>query len=368
MLDTITQPLFTAVSKTVDLVRSAKSQSLAEYASYTRVEPRVLVEAEIADLPDMQNIMRTLAVIFSGYYLQSVMISLNVGNIDIIKQLERVNPNRKPIDSAGGALGSLLAMEAYANGLPDPLNPPSFSSLAMEASDDLDGDGATGAVTGKGTVETLQQANQLSVGKQLEIGFDSCGEKRTIVVNVRLMVQLATSKALNNILLLGSVDNSVKERFHRWRAGDLEMVKDLILCRDVISNHRRSLISDNTGYYAEARANNKMNKISAILSANPSIANYSSIIVISKETAMALERETGGKLSSYKVREKIFANIYAMIIAVVEPQWKTVTIYTHNTNRETTVPFSDMKNIGKGNGDEVSQVLEAYKLGDAPKF
>lgn len=368
MLDTLTQPLFTAVSKTADLVRSAKAQSLAEYAAFTRVEPRCLVEAEIADMPEMQNIMRTLAVVFSGYYLQSVMISLNVGNIDIIKQLERVNPNRKPIDSAGGYASSLLAMEAYDNGLPDPINPPTFASLALESSDNLDGDQGTGAVVGKGTVESLQQANQLSVGKQLEIGFDSCGEKRTIVVNVRLMVSLATAKALNNILLIGSVDNSVKERYHRWRMGDLEMIKDLILCRDVITKHRRNLISDNTGYYAAAQANNKMNKISAILSANPSIANYSSIFVISKETANALERETGGKLSSYKIREKIFGHTYAMIIAVVEPQWKTVTIYTHDVNRETTVSFSDMKTIGKGSGDEVSQVLEAYKLGDAPKF
>ena len=58
-----------------------------------------------------------------------------------------------------------------------------------------------------------------------------------------------------------------------------------------------------------------------------------------------------------------------MLIAVVQPQWQEVTIYHHSINRPTKVSFKDMKSIGKSSsGDEVTQVLEAYKIGDAPKF
>lgn len=346
-----------------ELIRSTTSNSLVEYASHTRAEPRCLIEHEISTMPEMEDIARTMLTIFAGYYLSSVSIATNVGDVNVIKQLDKVNPNRKITNSLGMPVDALIAMEAYENGLPDPTKPIRF---AMESADSDDSSSSTG---GRNNIELLKAADQLSVGKTLEVKFNSKGEERTIYINARLMVQLATSSALANILSIGSIDNSVKERYHKWRAGELDMVKDLLLCRDIYVNHRKALISDNTGYYANARAAAKNNKISAILSANPSVANYSSIFVISEETARALQRETGYSLDKFDQREKIFQKTYAMLIAVVQPQWQEVTIYHHSINRPTKVSFKDMKSIGKSSsGDEVTQVLEAYKIGDAPKF
>lgn len=52
-----------------------------------------LIENEISHIQEMQDINRTLLTIFSGYYLSSVAISTNVGDINIIKQLDKVNPH-----------------------------------------------------------------------------------------------------------------------------------------------------------------------------------------------------------------------------------------------------------------------------------
>ena len=363
MLSKILQPFLTNAMSITELFRSAKANSLVEYASHTRAEPTCLIENEISHLPEMQDIARTMLTIFSGYYLASVSISTNVGDINIIKQLDKVNPNRRITNSLGSPVDTLIAMEAYENGLPDPIK---SRKLVLESADS---DNSGGTTSGRNTIDLIKAADQLSVGKTLEVQFNSQGETRTIFVNTRLNVQLATSAALGNILAIGLVDNSIKERYHKWRAGDADMVKDLILCRDIYVNHRKALIADNTGYYAAARAANKANKISAILSQNPSVANYSSIFIISQETVNRLERETGYKLDRYDQREKIFGKTFAMMIAVVEPKWKDITIYHHSINRPTTVSFKDMKAIGKnGSGDEVNQVLEAYRIGDAPKF
>ena len=347
-----------------ELIRGAKANSLVEYASHTRAEPNCLIENEISHIPEMPDISRTALTMFSGFYLAGVSISSNVGDINIIKQLDKVNPNRRISNNIGMPIDALIAMEAYENGLPEPGVPFNF---ALESSDSDNSAGTT--TSGRNTIELLKAADQLSVGKTLEIQFNSKGEERTIFVNTRLRVQLATAAALTHILSIGAIDNSVKERYHKWRAGELDMVKDVILCRDIYVNHRKALISDNTGYYASALAASKANKISAILSANPSVANYSSIFVISEETARALQRETGYSLEKFDQREKIFAKTYGMMIIVVKPQWQEITIYHHSINRPTKVSFKDMKAIGKsGSGDEVSQVLEAYKIGDAPKF
>ncbi len=364
MIEQILRPFLTSAMSVTELVRSTKANSLAEYASHTRAEPNCLIESEISTLPEMPDIARTALTIFSGYYLASVSIATNVGDINIIKQLDKVNPNRRVSNSIGMPIDTLIAMEAYENGLPDPSKPMRLPS--METADSNESSGST---LGRNTIDLIKAADQLSVGKTLEVEFNSQGETRTVVVNARLQVQLATADALGNILSIGSIDNSVKERYHKWRAGDLEMVKDIILCRDIYVNHRKALVSDNTGYYAAARASNKANKMSAILSQNPSVANYSSIFIISQDTVNKLQRETGYKLDNFQQREKIFGKTFAMLIIVVEPQWKDVTIYHHSINRPTTVSFKDMKAIGKsGSGDEVSQVLEAYRIGDAPKF
>ncbi len=364
MIEKILRPFLTSAMSVTELVRSAKADSLVEYASHTRAEPHCLIENEIANIPEMPDIARTALTSFCGYYLAGISIATNVGDINIIKQLDKVNPNRRVSNSLGMPIDALIAMESYENGLPDPTKP--IKRTAMESADSEESSGTT---FGRGTIDLIKAADQLSVGKSLEVEFNSQGETRTIIVNTRLQVQLATSDALANILSIGSIDNSVKERYHKWRAGDLEMVKDLILCRDIFVNHRKALISDNTGYYAAARASNKANKMSAILSQNPSVANYSTIFIISQDTANKLQRETGYKLDNFAQREKIFGKTFAMMIIVVEPKWQDITIYHHSINRHTTVSFKDMKSIGKsGNGDEVSQVLEAYRIGDAPKF
>ena len=363
MIEQILRPFLTAAMSVTELIRSTTSNSLVEYASHTRAEPRCLIEHEISTMPEMEDIARTMLTIFAGYYLSSVSIATNVGDVNVIKQLDKVNPNRKITNSLGMPVDALIAMEAYENGLPDPTKPIRF---AMESADSDDSSSSTG---GRNNIELLKAADQLSVGKTLEVKFNSKGEERTIYINARLMAQLATSSALANILSIGSIDNSIKERYHKWRAGDLEMVKDLLLCRDIYVNHRKALVADNTGYYAQAKAANRANKISGILSANPSVANYSTIFIISQETVNKLERETGYKLDNFQQREKIFGKTFAMMIAVVEPKWKDITIYHHSINRPTTVSFKDMKAIGKnGSGDEVNQVLEAYRIGDAPKF
>ena len=363
MIETIFRPFLTSAMSITELIRSSSSNSLVEYASHTRAEPRCLIENEISTMPEMEDIARTMLTIFSGYYLSSVSIATNVGDINVIKQLDKVNPNRKIINSVGNRADALITMEAYENGLPNPLNPP---RIKMESADTDDSSSST---QGRNNIEMIKAADQLSVGKSLEVKFNSKGEERSIIIQARLMVQLATSSALANILSIGSIDNSIKERYHKWRAGDLEMVKDLLLCRDIYVNHPKALVSDSTGYYSQARAANRSNKISGILSANPSVANYSTVFIISKETVNRLERETGYKLENFQQREKIFGKTFAMMIAVVEPKWKDVTIYHHSINRPTTVSFKDMKAIGKsGSGDEVNQVLEAYRIGDAPKF
>ena len=82
------------VSYISDALRGARSDSLIEYSKPTRVEPIVLLDDRVASLNFTNDIMQSLTSIFAGYYLQAVALSVNVGKVDVIRLLDKVNPDR----------------------------------------------------------------------------------------------------------------------------------------------------------------------------------------------------------------------------------------------------------------------------------
>ena len=113
-----------AVGSIQDILRSARGDSLVEYSRTTRVEPIVFVDDGLVHFDYMPDVMQTLNAIFSAYYLQALSISVNVGAVDTVKLLDRLNPDRDPLLAASGAITAglkglgLVATENYAFGLP----------------------------------------------------------------------------------------------------------------------------------------------------------------------------------------------------------------------------------------------------------
>jgi hypothetical protein len=89
---------------------------------------------------------------------------------------------------------------------------------------------------------------------------------------------------------------------------------------------------------------------------------------MSKETAKSLELATSYKLDDFKSREKIFDQMYVMLMAVVDPEWDRVTIYTRDIPESNKLSMSALKSVNKGTGPNVSEILSAYQLGKAPNL
>ena len=159
----------------------------------------------------------------------------------------------------------------------------------------------------------------------------------------------------------------MKERWYQWKGGELEAIRDMVLCTDLIDAHRANLMADKDGVYSQLLKRNRENQLSAIVSANPSVATASNIVVISQDTAKKLEMEISGKLSNPKVREKVFAGKYMMILAVVDSFEKRVTIYHRGIAMPTEVGARDLRGASK-DGPNVSDILKAYQLGNAPSL
>lgn len=374
-------------SRVPDLLRVAKSNSLIEYTKPTRVEPIVLMDDRVVGLSFTNDIMQSLTSIFSGYYLQAVALSVNVGRVDVIKLLDKLNPNRSLDDNLvqgmtnfGNLRTAFESIDSYAYGLPVPGEAIGLEHFGLEA--DSLYDAATkakkgddkGTTGGKGgnefgdSIKLAMDASNLSVGKLLEVEISDGDKKAVFPIAVRLIVTTAPSKGIIHTLSLGSTDKSFKARWHGWRSGQLEFIRDLVLAQDLVDAHKEGLLKDTSGIYSESLKRRNKNVLSAILSGNPSVATASNIVVMADSTRKELERNIGGRLQDFRTREKVFKNTYSMLMVVVDPEWETVTIYHRSIETPTELSAGDMKALNKGKGPDVAEILKAYTMGHSPSL
>lgn len=344
--------LVTAASlaaKLPDLLSKVKSDSLVEFTRSTRVEPIVLVDDNLAYQQYTPDVMQMLCSMFSGYYLQAVALSVNVGKVETLKLLDSLNPNR-----SGGALAT-LAMESYEHGLPMFGQPLGMESFGIED-----------VTSGKDAIKTATESSNLSVGKMLEVHIDSEGQKATFPIQIRLMSNLVRSSDLVHNLSGASKDRSFKGRWVALRTGQIEFWKDFIFANDLIDEYRKSNVRETGTVFNVLKRRQSKNRASSLVSGTPSVADASNMLVISESTRKEFERASGVRLSNYRSRQNLFENTSMMIIVVVDTEWEQVTIYHRGLDGSSEMSVKEIKNSNKSSGPDITEILKAYRLGDTP--
>lgn len=377
IVDNIAESLLSTVGKIADLIRSGRSNSLTEYTQSAHILPVFLTDTSFSHMPEAETIIGGTLNYYAAVYLMAAQMSVNIGDVNIIGQLEKLNNRRSPIEAGTTGLTTLLSMESYQNGLPNPRkakivpaiqsDPKYVAEASGSSNNDPHPDAMNGGV-GRGVVDRVEANSKLSLGKTLEVHWESKGEKGVVVVSLRPSVQTTSDESMINILSIGAKNISFKERWHGVKSGALHWFYDGVLAGDVIREMRRKRIKDNTGYYIDAVNRARKNKLSGLLSLNPSVATYSSVFFITAETARELEALTNMSLSKPSDRDKMFENSFGMVLVVVDRSWKTCTIYSHKIPDATTVTFSQMDGANKGKNGDIKEIFNALMMSNAPRF
>jgi hypothetical protein len=360
------------IRRVTDLWAASKADSLIDYTKVARVEPTTLIDADVLFYEGLNEVQQSLLSIFAGYYLQAVALSASVGRVEVMRHLDKLNPKRSATDSAANTAGWLMASENYKDRLPR------FDSLGLEAigdrfkndmtRNDTDMPDSDSDAFGRDNASTLRELTNLSVGKMFNVTISDNGHSASIPIAIRLMASTMPTRNLIHILSIDGKDNSAKERYHAWRAGRIEFIKDLVLCQDLIDAHRKNLMQDKDGTYTSILKQARGNQLSTIVSGNPSVATASNIAIVSQETVGQLEMELNCKFGDFKAREKIFKSTYLMIVAVINKQYDRVTFYHRGINGHTEASLRDLKSANKGSGPDVSDILKAYQFGNSPSL
>lgn len=364
MISTTSQ-LAAAAKDTVSAIVQFKSMvdgmsgdtSLVSATSLARVEPMCVIDADVINVEYLGDTLNVLQNIFSGYYLQALQLLTNLGSVSVSKTLGRLNPARSGGFESYSAAPN-LGLESYKYKLPD-----YGMSFGMEAENKAASSGV------KDVGKDIFADSSLISGKMYNVTVRDGEHEATVPVAIRLLVNsIPTSIMVNLMALQNKVDYDMVERYHAWRSGRIQFIRDLVLCKDLIDKHRNTLIKDPTGVYSEIVNRQNNNLKSGLLNQTPSLATSSNLAVISSETAELIEAKIDGSLDVFKNRHPIFQTTNLMILVVIDKSWEQVTFYHRGINAFTKVSAKDIKGASKKDGGDVNSILKAFIEGKAPSI
>ena len=228
--------------------------------------------------------------------------------------------------------------------------------------------GGIGGAFGRDTIGTMQDLANMSVGKQFEVIFEADGNRKPVLVTTRLAVRGTDSESFKTILTIGGLQNTFRERLARARAGELAYINDLLLCNDLVEQAMKTRIRDRSGFFEHMMRKRSKNWLAGLLSMNPSVNNASAVLIFSAETAKKIQLELGGKLDDFRTRQHVFKNTAAMLMVVVDEQWKTVTIYHRSLQEFNELRIRELERQNKGGGQDIEDILRAYTNFTAPNM
>ena len=408
----------------LNTVQSARHGSLVEATQTMRVQPLCVIDHTLSTSPILEPLNQNLLNLFSAYYLQAVARDNVIGKVSVFRRLDKLNPNRSKAESIlNNAAVILNGMEGYYDTtlpcLPKLTNSHVEREAIKSATESLvysmeavhvgEGPailGATDTTTtaeeapakqngwqriGQSIVDDIngvdkdgkpknekasalssgdtKELTQLAVGKILNVTFTENGGSLTIPVAVRLMTSLMLPNALVRLLNFGSRerDLTLKERWHAYKSGKIEFWRDFILAKDLKKQRVKDITADKDRVYQKIQARLLDNAAAGAMSANPSLANMSNIIVINKPTLQELESVLGGKFSNFNLRERVFNNTGIMLFAVVDNDSQRVKIYHQSIEECTDVSFNEI-NRGSKKDTDITDLLNVFLQGGAPRL
>ena len=354
-----------------------KDKSYADLTRLTRVEPLTILSRDCLTLDYLPDVQQSVLSIFTGYYLQAVNIISAVKNVEVVRTLDKLNPNR---DETGFLLSETISRESYTaleNYRYSLLKPNPIPHISLEADEKTQSNHGTAWDRNKSAkAEDLNELVNLSVGRlvRVEIAYGENLDKvqgpgfTVIPVNIRLMASSIPNDAIARILTHQTEDVGFIERYHAWRSGRISFIKDLVLAQDLIDEHKRAIISDDSRTFeliAQRVMNNK--KFGAITN-NPSLATASNIFVFSEEVSKELATRLGGRISNPMIRKKAFESTYAMLLVEIDRERQLVTFYTRNCPEASTFTVKELQQAAKGKGPDVMDIMKSFNMGMPASF
>jgi len=313
--------------------------SLTETIQPLVVEPRAIVSPELLQHEKIKDVLTVMSNNFAVYYFQAFNI---LGNVDNIRAIGTINDlssiKRRDFSKVGG-----IAIE--------------------ELSDDAVSFSTEDTASLKGGVPNIKDVN-LATGQLINLTVRS--QDGTTTVDVPIAIKVGTVVTSRNIIkaILGltKLEAGLLSRLDKLLSGEISFFKDFLFAQDLIKEHKKLLMKDNTGMYADV-----MGRVSSGLrryytKGVKGYGAYYNMVVISASAAREIEASLGGKLISSRHRNKLFARNYVMFLVVLDDDRQSVTFYTRDMDTYNSIGYNALKN-GKDSSSDLMALFKKMMVG-----
>jgi hypothetical protein len=315
--------------------------------------------------PSTPEILQVLTSLIAGYYTQAFALLGQVDGIDVIGTLDKLNPSRTGI-GLNNFEGDLEkdGLHKFSNQSNTPLY-----SIGLEALTEVQSaeNKPVKIQTDKNVVADISAPTNLALGKMIKVTLSANGNTIEIPITIRVKPVTTGSDAVTAILAIGTTKNTVAERWNRFKAGELTFT-NLATGDDVIRQHKKILVQDTSGFYAEITRRARGNAKKGALSGNLSLATDSNVVMISSATALDVGRELGGELSNFRIREAMFAKVYSNMLIIVDDLRGMVSFYYRGESLPNVLSLQDIKLYNKGSGPDIMSIFSAFAENKIPSL
>lgn len=347
----------------------AAQGSYSDVTQLSRAEFLTLVDSDCMNIEFLPEVTQTVLSISTGYYLQALAVLGNVHSAKLISTLSRLKPggndtklfsmeNEALVHNTKNDGQHKMSLESYKWKLPmSNTKQPSEIKYALEAND------------GGSAAASIRDNVNLAIGRIIDVKVDTEKGPVTMPITFRLNVKSVPSKQMVSLLSMGKVTNTFTERFHAWRSGEIEFVKDFLLCTDMIKERKKLMIGDKFGGVSALMARaNRPERLFGLIGKNPDLGAATAVFILSSATAKDLERAIVGNLDDYKVRQRIFEAGHMLLLVVIDKQFEEITFYHRGIAESSTMRLRDIKMSNKDSGPSVTDIMAALINGQTPKF
>lgn len=383
----------------------SKGGSLVGYASTGMVEPSCFVDEDVRNSDLLNDTLQLAQSVYGAYYMRAFsMHNISIGNSSVAARLDKFSTHRSGI---AGALESManeefddrLIVDGDVRELPEDIQEientvraqveATGTSAALEAMAPYTVKGqqasgkntpqsshansilknapapakATGSNTTFSKTVDINEPVNLGAGRMVNVTIKENDREVTIPVLIRMNAVYINTAPLLHILAAGGEDISFGARYKKWRLDGIDFWRDLVFCQDLIDAHKKNLRSDPSGIYLQMMQKRQKNTAAAIMSRSMSANDASNIVIMSQETATALEMKISGKLKDFNTRQKLFQQGYGMLMFIIDKQWGRIRMYTRDIPEFTELSERDLKASNKGGGVDIGDVLNSFRAG-----
>lgn len=353
-------------------VANAKSNlaitSLASYTKGAQVEPMVIIDNQCLHLEYMPDVMQTTSALFTSYYVQAMAVLGNVGKINVMSRLDQLNPNRDPKLAQFILQQSQMAMSASADiiaGMEAHEENPQYDWKLPSFEAEVEVPQAQHINLTKDSL-SMKEAINLAVGQTVNVEIKDAGEKAVFPVQVRMIPIPVTPSNFSRIISGAGVDKSLTERWWSVMSGRLDLINDLIFCRDLIREYKRDLIDDKEGVLQKIAQRNNNNRAASLITKQRSMAGASNIFIMTKETALDIRLKHSIDINKVGDRRRMFEQTSAIMMVVIDRDAERVKFFTDGQDTAADYGIREIKMSNGGSGPDLTDIFKAYKASENP--